>query len=577
MRPPTDPPPTTTATLPRRPRLPGWATALVGLASLAVAGGALVAVVDGDALAEALGAAADHPAGVVLALGAFAAAFAVRAGLWVRVLPDLPWRQSLAGLHLALGANHVLPLRLGEPLRIASAVRRADVSLPAATASTVTLRAADVLAMAVLGVVLAPAAFADLLGWWGWALVAAVAAVGAASLWWLRSVARRAVERVRLPGPAVAVGSAAAWGLEAVLVWQSAHFAGIELTWPQAVLVTCAAVAAQTVAIAPSGLGTYEAASVAAYATLGIDAGPALVAALTAHALKTAYSLVTGGLAVFVPSPGMLGRLRLARPDQRPARPAPLPVDATAPVVLFLPAHDEEASVAEVVGRCPTTVAGRPVVCLVVDDGSSDATAARAAAAGAEVLSLGTNHGLGAAVRAGFAWAVERGAAAVAFCDADGEYAPEELERLVAPVLAGEADYVVGSRFAGEIRSMRPHRRFGNVVLTRLTRFVARQPITDGQSGYRALSARAAADAEVAHDFNYAQVLTLDLLAKGFRYAEVPITYAFRTQGRSFVRLGRYLRAVVPAVWREVNDGAPAPAAPVPGTPAAATVGAETA
>ena len=55
------------------------------------------------------------------------------------------------------------------------------------------------------------------------------------------------------------------------------------------------------------------------------------------------------------------------------------------------------------------------------------------------------------------------------------------------------------------------------------------------------------------HDFNYAQVLTLDLLAKGFRYHEVPISYRFRTNGESFVKLGRYLRKVVPAVYRELN------------------------
>ena len=163
------------------------------------------------------------------------------------------------------------------------------------------------------------------------------------------------------------------------------------------------------------------------------------------------------------------------------------------------------------------------------------------------------NRGLGAAVRTGFASAVDRGAVAVAFCDADGEYAPEELAVVVAPILAGTADYVVGSRFAGTIEHMRPHRRLGNVVLTHLLSWIARRPITDGQSGYRALSARAAGDAEILHDFNYAQVLTLDLLDKGFRYAEVPISYRFRTQGRSFVRLGRYLRRVAPAVYRELN------------------------
>jgi hypothetical protein len=82
---------------------------------------------------------------------------------------------------------------------------------------------------------------------------------------------------------------------------------------------------------------------------------------------------------------------------------------------------------------------------------------------------------------------------------------------------------------------------------------VARRPISDGQSGYRAFSPEAAAAAEVIHDFNYAQVLTLDLLAKGMRYEEVPISYSFRTTGESFIKLGRYLRAVVPAVYREVN------------------------
>ena len=118
---------------------------------------------------------------------------------------------------------------------------------------------------------------------------------------------------------------------------------------------------------------------------------------------------------------------------------------------------------------------------------------------------------------------------------------------------AGEADYVVGSRFAGTIEHMRPHRRFGNKVLSRLLSVVARRRIDDGQTGYRAFSPAAARAAEVVHDFNYAQVLTLDLLAKGFRYHEVPISYRFRTNGESFVKLGRYLRKVVPAVYRELN------------------------
>ena len=242
--------------------------------------------------------------------------------------------------------------------------------------------------------------------------------------------------------------------------------------------------------------------------------------------------------------------IRLPAP---PPPPGHGPVAGPGPVVVFLPAHDEEATVAEVVARVPELVLGRRVECLVVDDGSGDRTAELAAAAGATVLSAAANRGLGAAVRTGLAAAVERGAAAVAFCDADREYDPAELERLVGPILEGRADYVVGSRFAGEIRRMLPQRRLGNLALTGLLRFVARAPIGDGQSGFRALSGPAAVDAEIVHDYNYAQVLTLDLLAKGYRYLEVPIGYQFRTTGRSFVRPLRYLRRVVPAVWRELD------------------------
>lgn len=222
-------------------------------------------------------------------------------------------------------------------------------------------------------------------------------------------------------------------------------------------------------------------------------------------------------------------------------------------MVLVLPAHDEAATVAAVVGRAPIEVAGRAVRVVVVDDGSTDGTAAAAAAAGATVVRHPTRRGLGAAVRTGLAAAVADGAAVVAFCDADGEYAPEELGAMVAPILEGRADYVVGSRFTGRIDRMLRRRRLGNRVLTALLRWVSRAPITDGQSGYRALARGAARAATIEHDFNYAQVLTLDLLAHGYRYAEVPISYRFRESGRSFIRLLPYLRAVLPAMWRVVQ------------------------
>lgn len=532
-----------------RQRLSMPAIVAVGGLAGVVAAVLIGRAVDGALMRRAWDEAIDHPAEVVFAAVAFGVAFVFRAVAWGRVLPGLPFAHSLAGIHLALGANHVLPFRLGEPIRVVSVVRRAEVSVDAATASTVMLRSADIMAVFLLGLAVAPGAYMDLVGWFGWLVVAGVAATVLVSWRWLVRMVGR--DDIVLPGPVALALTGAAWLLEAVLVWQAAQWAGLDISATDAVLVTTVAVAAQIAAIAPGGFGTYEAAAVAAYVSLGYDAEPALVAALSAHALKTAYSLVVGVIAVAVPSPSFVGRLRLQPASGRP-EPAPVP-GPPAPIVLFMPAYNEEEAVAACVERAPEAIDGHPVEVLVIDDGSGDDTIAEAERAGATVIALRRNRGLGAAVREGLAAGVERGAAAVVFCDADGEYPPEELANLVRPILADEADYVCGSRFLGEIQHMRPHRRLGNQVLTMTLSVIARRRITDGQTGYRAFSPAAAARAEVIHDFNYAQVITLDLLAKGYRYLEVPISYHFRTTGESFIKLGPYLRRVVPAVYRELN------------------------
>jgi hypothetical protein len=281
----------------------------------------------------------------------------------------------------------------------------------------------------------------------------------------------------------------AAWGLESLVIFQTAQWAGVDIGFGGAILVTSAAVIAQVAAFAPGGLGTYEAGGVAAMVSLGVDPGIGLAIVLAAHAVKTVYSLVVGAVAVFLPAPGLFGRLRIPATSVDKIDPAAAPGPPN-PVVLFLPAFNEAGTVADVVRRIPESVAGHPVVCLVIDDGSTDRTASEAGAAGAKVIDMGRNQGLGAAVRTGLHAALEYQPAAVAFCDADGEYAPEELEVMVTPILEERADYVVGSRFHGQIQRMLPHRRFGNIVLTRWLSWVARRSISDGQSGYRALPPR---------------------------------------------------------------------------------------
>lgn len=493
---------------------------------------------------------AEDPLGLLVALSAYAGAFGLRAWSWHRVLPALSLGHSWAALHVSLLGNHVLPFRLGEALRPASVVRRTSLPLAPVVTSTVGLRVADVLALLLLAALLAPAFLLQPAGGLVVLLVGvALAAVLGAAMWW--GLRHRA--HLRLPGPTVALAAVVAWALEAVVVWEVARAAGIALSPADAVGVTAVTILAQVVAVTPGGVGSYEAAATAALVASGLEPGPAFAVALTTHALKTAYSLAVGAVALFLPAPSFWGRLRMAR--QPMSRPPALPVSVDAPIVVVIPAYDEEATVGDVVSRVPRSCLGRRVVVLVIDDGSRDNSAEVAAAAGAVVLSQPRNVGLGAAVRRGLAEASALMPAAVVYLDADGEYFPEDMSAVVAPVLAEAADYVVGSRFAGEIRRMLILRRAGNLVLTRWLRWLARTPeITDGQSGFRAFSPAAAADGEIGHDYNYAQVLTLDLLAKGYRYAEVPITYAFRESGTSFVRLGRYLRRVMPAVHRELNS-----------------------
>jgi glycosyltransferase involved in cell wall biosynthesis len=226
-------------------------------------------------------------------------------------------------------------------------------------------------------------------------------------------------------------------------------------------------------------------------------------------------------------------------------------------LAVVVPAKDEERTVGELLDRIARVRVPGFVLCpIVVDDGSTDGTARVAEAHGASVVRHRENRGLGAAVRTGLRAAVEAGAEVVAYLDADLEYHPEEIPRLVEPIVAGRADYVLGSRFLGDsadVRGMRLYRRAGNLAFTLLVSTLCGQRLTDGQTGMRAFSREAAARAEIVHDYNYAQVLTLDLVRKGFRLEEVPIRYSLRQHGESFISW-RYPARVLPAIWRELRS-----------------------
>ena len=224
----------------------------------------------------------------------------------------------------------------------------------------------------------------------------------------------------------------------------------------------------------------------------------------------------------------------------------------TKPLAVIIPAHNEAENLPETLASIPRDSIPNAHV-IVVDDGSTDDTSEVAVRCGADsVIRHPRNRGLGAALRTGMAAAREMDARAAVYIDADGEYSPAQIPDLLEPVLNGEADYVLGSRYLGTIEGQSALRRLGNLAFTGLLCLAAGRRISDGQTGFRAFSRRALECAEIIHDYNYAQVLTLDLLKKGMKMREVPIVYKRRTRGRSFVS-AKYLWRVPLGMIRQLT------------------------
>jgi glycosyltransferase involved in cell wall biosynthesis len=228
--------------------------------------------------------------------------------------------------------------------------------------------------------------------------------------------------------------------------------------------------------------------------------------------------------------------------------PLTLEPEVERPLVCVIPAYNEAENIGPLLTRLEETCPG---FCraVVVDDGSSDETGEIARKHGAVVVRHERNLGLGAALRTGLREARRLNARAAVYLDADNEYDPAEATDLLRPIEAGEADYVLGRRCGSH--DMKLTRRFANRFFSALLSLACGRWIRDGQTGFRAFSPQAIAVAELVHDYNYAQVLTMDLLRKGMRLKEVPVTYRTRRHGRSFISL-RYLWRVPLGMAREM-------------------------
>lgn len=207
-------------------------------------------------------------------------------------------------------------------------------------------------------------------------------------------------------------------------------------------------------------------------------------------------------------------------------------------VGVVIPAFNESATVGAVVRALLSTAsdAHEIVTVRVVDNGSSDKTAAEAVAAGAQVV-FEQERGYGAACLKGISSLRDTGVDVVLFVDADGSDRPAEWPTLVDPIAADEADLVIGSRLLGnaEPGALQPHQRFGNTLATTLMAWIYSFRFTD-LGPFRAIT-WSALEALRMQDRNYGWTVEMQLraLRLGFRCKEVPVSYRMRQGGRSKV------------------------------------------
>ncbi len=193
-------------------------------------------------------------------------------------------------------------------------------------------------------------------------------------------------------------------------------------------------------------------------------------------------------------------------------------------LVIQIPCHNEAEILPRVLADLPRAVPGiAKIITLVIDDGSTDKTAEIARAAGAEVVSLPVQRGLARAFLAGLDRAVQLGADVVVNTDGDHQYRGADIAALVAPVLDGRAELVVGARPVSAIASFSLWKKLLQRLGSAMTRLVSGTEVEDAPSGFRAMSREAAMRLHVFNRYTYTVETIIQAGRKGMRVLSVPV------------------------------------------------------
>jgi len=189
-------------------------------------------------------------------------------------------------------------------------------------------------------------------------------------------------------------------------------------------------------------------------------------------------------------------------------------------VFIVVAAYNESRTIRTVVDR----LLADHLNVVVVDDGSRDDTVRQLAHSRVHLLRHGINRGQGAALQTGIEFALSRGADVIVTFDADGQHSERDIEALVRPILAGECDVTLGSRFLGRAHGIPATRKLVLKAGVLFTRIFSRLRVSDSHNGLRAFSAHAAAGLHITLDrMAHASEILDQISQQGWRYKEVPV------------------------------------------------------
>ena len=232
-------------------------------------------------------------------------------------------------------------------------------------------------------------------------------------------------------------------------------------------------------------------------------------------------------------------------------------------LAIIIPALNEEKTIGSVIERIPHNIAGiDKVKVIVVNDGSTDSTANIARNHNAHVVSHESNLGVGAAFHTGLREALKLGADVIVNIDADGQFNPEDIDKLIQPIIDNRAEFVTASRFAKPelIPKMPKIKLIGNRLMTHLINYITKKKFTDVSCGFRAYARDAASKLTLFGRFTYTQESFIDLAFKNIVMTEVPLKIrGEREHGHSRVanNLWRYGLKTATIIFRAARDYRP--------------------